>query len=37
MIAAAEIGLLDGLERALINGRLHMVYQPKISLTDGTL
>ncbi|MDQ3074616.1 MAG: EAL domain-containing protein [Pseudomonadota bacterium] len=37
MIAAADIGLLDGFERALINGRLHMVYQPKVSLTDGSL
>ena len=27
----AELGLLDGFERALINGRLHMVYQPKMS------
>ena len=31
MIAQADIGLLDGLERALINGRLSMAYQPKIS------
>ena len=37
MIAAADLGLLDGFERALINGRLRMVYQPKISLTDGRL
>ena len=37
MIAAADLGLLDGFERALINGRLHMVYQPKISLVDGSL
>lgn len=37
MIAAGDIGLLDGFERALINGRLHMVYQPKVSLTDGSL
>ena len=37
MIATAELGLLDGLERALINNRLHMVYQPKVSLTDGSL
>lgn len=37
MIAQADLGLLDGFERALINHRLHMVYQPKISLTDGQL
>ena len=37
MIEAAELGLLDGFERALINDRLHLVYQPKISLKDGTL
>ena len=37
MIAQADIGLLDGFERALINGRLRMVYQPKVSLTDGSL
>ena len=37
MIAMAELGLLDGLERALINNRLNMVYQPKISLIDGNL
>ena len=37
MIAPAELGLLDGFERALINHRLHMVYQPKVSLIDGRL
>lgn len=37
MIAQADVGLLDGFERALINGRLRMVYQPKISLSDGRL
>ena len=37
MIAAGDLGLLDGFERALINGRLNMVYQPKVSLTDGSL
>jgi EAL domain-containing protein (putative c-di-GMP-specific phosphodiesterase class I) len=37
MIAMLDLGLLDGLERALINHRLHMVYQPKVSLTDGSL
>ena len=35
--ALGEIGLLDGFERALINNRLRMVYQPKISLSDGKL
>ena len=37
MIGAAELGLLVGFERALINNRLHMVYQPKVALADGTL
>jgi EAL domain-containing protein (putative c-di-GMP-specific phosphodiesterase class I) len=37
MIAQADLTMLDGLERALINGRLTLVYQPKISLVDGTL
>ena len=37
MIAQADIGLLDGFERALINGRLRMAYQPKVSLSDGRL
>ena len=37
MIATADLGMLDGFERALINNRLHLAYQPKISLTDGTL
>ena len=37
MIAQGDIGLLDGFERALINGRLRMVYQPKVSLGDGSL
>ncbi|MGH6705559.1 MAG: EAL domain-containing protein [Sphingomicrobium sp.] len=37
MIAQADIGLLDGFERALINGRLRMVYQPKVSMADGRL
>ena len=37
MIAQADVGMLDGFERALINGRLRMVYQPKISLSDGRL
>jgi len=37
MINQADLGLLDGFERALINHRLNMVYQPKIALTDGKL
>jgi EAL domain-containing protein (putative c-di-GMP-specific phosphodiesterase class I) len=37
MINSSDLGLLDGFERALINHRLHMVYQPKVSLTDGSL
>ena len=37
MINQADLGLLDGFERALINQRLHMVYQPKVSLSDGSL
>ena len=37
MIAASDLALLDGFERALINHRLHMVYQPKVSLADGSL
>jgi EAL domain-containing protein (putative c-di-GMP-specific phosphodiesterase class I) len=37
MIPAADIGMLDGFERALINNRLHLAYQPKVSLVDGTL
>ena len=37
MIAQADLGLLDGFERALINNRLHMVYQPKVALSDGRL
>ncbi len=37
MIGAADLGLLDGFERALINNRLHMVYQPKVALADGGL
>jgi EAL domain-containing protein (putative c-di-GMP-specific phosphodiesterase class I) len=37
MIGQADLGLLDGFERALINNRLHMVYQPKVALADGKL
>ena len=37
MSPAAELLLIDGLQRALDEQRLHMVYQPKISLRDGGL
>ena len=37
MISTADLDMLDGLERALLNGRLNLVYQPKVSLTDGRL
>lgn len=37
MIAAVDLPLLDKFERALINGRLNMVYQPKVSLSTGRL
>lgn len=37
MIPAADLGLLDSFERALINGRLRMMYQPKVALSDGSL
>ena len=37
MTPRTELGLLDGFERALINQRLHMVYQPKVSPADGRL
>ena len=37
MTAAADLTLLDGFERALMNGRLSMVYQPKVALDDGRL
>ena len=37
MIPTADLGLLVGFERALLNGQLHMVYQPKVSLADGSL
>ena len=33
----SEVAMLDSLERALINNRLHMVYQPKVALDDGSL
>jgi len=37
MTTAADLSLLDGFERALLNGRLRMVYQPKVALDDGRL
>jgi EAL domain-containing protein (putative c-di-GMP-specific phosphodiesterase class I) len=37
MTRRAELALVEGFERALINQRLHMVYQPKVSLKDGKL
>ena len=37
MSAAAELVLVDGLQRALDEQRLHMAYQPKVSLRDGSL
>ena len=37
MIPAADLGLLEGFERALLNRRLRLVYQPKVALSDGTL
>ncbi|RST30696.1 EAL domain-containing protein [Sphingomonas ginkgonis] len=37
MRVGLERGLLDGFERALINNRLSMVYQPKVRLSDGKL
>ena len=37
MMAPADLALLQGFERALLNDRLYLVYQPKISLANGTL
>ncbi|MEO6360799.1 MAG: EAL domain-containing protein [Sphingomicrobium sp.] len=37
MTSAADSGLLPGFERALADHRLHMVYQPKVALSDGHL
>lgn len=37
MSPAAELELVDGLQRALDDQKLHMVYQPKVSLRDGGL
>ncbi|HET7708219.1 MAG TPA: EAL domain-containing protein [Sphingomicrobium sp.] len=36
-MSGADDKLLDGFERALSDNRLHMLYQPKISLADGRL
>jgi EAL domain-containing protein (putative c-di-GMP-specific phosphodiesterase class I) len=35
--AKPELALVEGFERALINHRLHMLYQPKVALRDGAL
>lgn len=37
MSPAAELRLIDSLERALERQQLHMAYQPKVSLRDGSL
>ena len=37
MSPQAELELINGLQRALDAQRLHMVYQPKVSLRDGAL
>jgi EAL domain-containing protein (putative c-di-GMP-specific phosphodiesterase class I) len=37
MTGAAELHLLEGFERALINHRLFMAYQPKVAAADGRL
>jgi EAL domain-containing protein (putative c-di-GMP-specific phosphodiesterase class I) len=37
MTARPELALVEGFERALINHRLHMVYQPKVLMRDGSL
>ncbi|MFL6765021.1 MAG: EAL domain-containing protein [Sphingomicrobium sp.] len=37
MSPAAELQLMNGLQRALEDQQLHMVYQPKVSLRDGGL
>jgi EAL domain-containing protein (putative c-di-GMP-specific phosphodiesterase class I) len=37
MNAVAELQLLNGLQQALGDQQLHMVYQPKVSLRDGGL
>ncbi|HUE78358.1 MAG TPA: EAL domain-containing protein [Sphingomicrobium sp.] len=37
MTPRPELALVEGFERALINHRLHMVYQPKVLMRDGSL
>ena len=37
MSSREDRNLLDGFERALTNNRLHMLYQPKVRLRDGSL
>jgi EAL domain-containing protein (putative c-di-GMP-specific phosphodiesterase class I) len=37
MTPRPELALIEGFERALINHRLNMVYQPKVRLRDGAL
>jgi EAL domain-containing protein (putative c-di-GMP-specific phosphodiesterase class I) len=37
MTGPAELHLLEGFERALINQRLFMAYQPKVAAADGRL
>ena len=37
MSATAELRLIDSLHKALEEQRLHMVYQPKVSLRDGSM
>ena len=37
MTAKAELRLVDGLQLALERQALHMVYQPKVSMRDGSL
>jgi EAL domain-containing protein (putative c-di-GMP-specific phosphodiesterase class I) len=37
MTLRPELALIEGFERALINHRLHMAYQPKVRLRDGAL
>ena len=37
MTSTAELRLIDSLHQALEDQRLHMVYQPKVSLRDGGL
>ena len=36
-MTAADRRLLESFARALADGKLHLVYQPKVSLRDGRL